>query len=298
MESRSSRKAPARRVVSRKASAKKRSSPSASPPASSPSTNGPGATPRKGARRRSEVPAAVLEGLNNGTLETANLVEFLAMDLLQLASAVSPNLGRAAEKRIAPEMGTLARMKAIGELVAAGSSSAEVRRLARHTSDTVRGWAAYALASIPDLPLEKRLLGFRPLADDSHFGVREWAWLALRPHIASDIEHAVELLTRWVPSSAVGIRRFAVEITRPRGVWCAHIEMLKATPEIGLPLLSPLREEPHKYVQDSVANWLNDASKTAPEWVRKVCNSWRRSSSSPATSRICQRALRSLEKKT
>jgi 3-methyladenine DNA glycosylase AlkC len=67
-----------------------------------------------------------------------------------------------------------------------------------------------------------------------------------------------------------------------------------------LPLLEALRHDETKYVQDSVANWMNDASKDSPTWVRSVVRSWQKEASkrenAKALRRICTRAMRTLEK--
>jgi hypothetical protein len=132
----------------------------------------------------------------------------------------------------------------------------DFQAIINHSSDTIRGWAAYQIASLPNLQLEARLELMRPLADDHHFGVREWAWLALRPFCLSHLETMIKLLQPWVKENSENLRRFACEITRPRGVWCAHINDLKTNLDQALPLLEPLHQDHSRYVQNSLANWL------------------------------------------
>lgn len=189
-------------------------------------------------------------------------------------------------------------MAATGKLLLEHLGAAGVEELADHPSDTVRGWVAYLLAAIPDRSLAEKLNSIRSLADDHHFGVREWAWLAVRPDVAALIDEAIPLLIPWVSDDSPNIRRFAIEVTRPRGVWCAHISKLKQQPELGLSLLEPVRADDSRYVRDSASNWLNDAAKSQPEWVKMVCEQWQLESNAPETKKLCTRALRSLKTKS
>ena len=241
-------------------------------------------TPRKGAARRADVSADMLVALNTGREQTRTLPEMLAMDLAVLLEHVAPAIDPAPLRAVAGE-GITRRMETAGRLI-----GADWRDLIGHGSDTVRGWAAYAIAAEDGLSLRQRLELMAPLADDDHFGVREWAWLALRPHVVAEPLAAVELLVPWTTASSPYRRRFASEATRPRGVWCAHIRVLRADPRPGLAVLTPLRADPHRYVQDSVANWLNDAAKDHPDWVGEIIQSWQ----GQAPPYVLKRAGRSL----
>ncbi|MGE4373755.1 MAG: DNA alkylation repair protein [Xanthobacter sp.] len=241
--------------------------------------------------------AAHLAKAQAGQAEASNLSEILAIDFPILLEAVLPDVVRAYPQKVAglQELGISARMAETGRLLLACLGPGHLGDLQTHGSDTVRGWACFMIAA-QDLPLAHQLSAIRPLADDPHFGVREWAWLAVRPAISDNLEDALALLIRWTREPSAFLRRFASEATRPRGVWCRHITALKTDPAVGLPLLEALKADHSPYVQDSVGNWLNDAAKSRPDWVRSVVAQWLDSSPSPHTARIARRALRSLDK--
>ncbi|NML43151.1 DNA alkylation repair protein [Ramlibacter sp. G-1-2-2] len=260
---------------------------------------------RKGAARIALIPPEVLLALNAGAIPTVNLNEFLALDLPLLAANVAQHIGL--EPQAERLQDTLAMLPAFppvkrhSHVARAFYDLAEPRvdrdaiahALATHASDVARCWAAQWVA-FARMPLPEKLQAVFRFAADPHFGVREMAWMAVRDEIAGDVETAVCLLAPWATHPDPNIRRFASEATRPRGVWCAQIDALKAEPWRGLPLLQPLRADASRYVQNSVANWLNDAAKTQPEWVDRVCEEWAASDASPATAYIVKRARRSM----
>lgn len=246
----------------------------------------------KGARSIAAVPSDHLARLNNGTAETRTLAEGLAISFPHLLATVAPALAEVAVTTLPSTLGVTQRMAKAAALLHEHKDEALLARLLTHPSDTVRGWGAYLIAALPDLSLADRLAQVRPLADDPHFGVREWAWLALRPAIAAEIDAALHLLVPWTAEPSANLRRFASEATRPRGVWCAHISALKTDPARALPLLRSLCRDDSPYVQDSVGNWLNDAAKSRPDWVSGLLADWRRD---PLIApRLLKRAGRSL----
>ncbi|WP_374832910.1 DNA alkylation repair protein [Paenochrobactrum pullorum] len=236
-----------------------------------------------------------LYALNHG-VETTNLTECLAVDFRELVQQVLPDLSekKLAEIKAQADAGISRRMRLMATFILAEYGTAFIEKLSKHPSDTVRGWVCFMTGQQTDLTLPQRLDAIKPLADDRHFGVREWSWMAVRDDLAKNIEQAVNLLQPWTQNSSEYIRRFATESLRPRGVWCAHIGILKQNPQIVMPLLEALKADPSPYVQDSVANWLNDASKDRADWVQDLCLRWMENLPSKATQRICKRAMRSI----
>jgi 3-methyladenine DNA glycosylase AlkC len=239
------------------------------------------------------------QSLLDGARPSKNLAEILAIDTLALMRLTFPELVFSADDVTALRAKSItARMSAAGQILQAAYGLGCLDVLHAHASDTVRGWAPYVVGAAAELSLTDRIELVRPSADDDHFGVREWAWFAIRLHIASNIEMAIGILEPTTKAASSRIRRFATEATRPRGVWAMKIQRLVDEPELGLPLLEPLRADPEKYVQDSVANWINDASKSKADWARKLCARWGRESGAASTKRICSRAMRTLTRGT
>lgn len=232
--------------------------------------------------------------LDTGAAASTHLAECLAVDFAVLLQAVAV-LPEAAVQRMrdAASKGITQRM-ALAATLLREAGQGDVLLWQSHPSDTVRGWACYLIGSDAALDLPAKLRAMRPLADDLHFGVREWAWLAVRADLVAAPLPALQLLLPWVDEASPYLRRFACEALRPRGVWATHITVFKQQPEHALPLLDALANDPERYVQDSVGNWLNDASKTQPTWVLDLCARWQREHSSTANAYIRTRAQRSL----
>jgi 3-methyladenine DNA glycosylase AlkC len=244
---------------------------------------------RRGARRPTDVPPEVLAGLVAGR-PSVNHMEQIAMDAGALLARVIPEAAARADELRVPRF--LDRMRAGARIAwdAYGENLFEVA--AGWESDTARGWAAFAVPYVDGGVRQQLPLALR-FADDSHFAVREWAWLGVRPSVAGDAATSVGLLAAHVGDASPRIRRFCSEVTRPRGVWSTHIVLFKKDPDACLPVLDPLAAAPERYVQNSVGNWLNDASRTAPAWVEGVCARWVAEHGS-TVSYVCRRALRGL----
>ncbi|QWG47938.1 DNA alkylation repair protein (plasmid) [Bacillus mycoides] len=264
---------------------------------------------RKGAKKASDIPKEILQLLNKGELESVNLTEWLAINHIKLLENVLPSIGLegslefviAELKKQNAETG-MKVIRMTGALLDKVILKENERKKAElmlqfsnHISDSVRCWAAF-MNKKPNDTLKDKLTYIRPFAADRHFGVREIAWMSIREDLSQNIEKSVDLLVDWAKNEDENIRRFSVESIRPRGVWSKHIEILKQEPDKALPILNLLKSDPSKYVQDSVGNWLNDASKTKPDWVIKLCEEWKKDTDRKSTSRIIKKAQRTILK--
>ena len=263
---------------------------------------------RKGSTTTSGVPKEVRNLLDLGLIETVNLAEWLVVDQESLARNLfqKENWGFLL-KPLEQSFGLLKiktapkKMEVLGIVLAHGLPTKAqfenaLRRLKGHRSDIVRSWACFMIGKRSELSLQESLKRIQPLAADGNMSVREAAWLAIRPRIITQLGESLRLLMGFSLHRDENIRRFASEITRPRGVWCNHIPALKDNPELGLPLLEPLRCDDSMYVRNSVGNWLNDASKTKPGWVQDLCKRWEKESPTKETAYIIRRGLRTLRK--
>ena len=254
-----------------------------------------GSQRRIGARSLSQVTPELRDRLERQLEPSSTHVEQMALDFSTLMRHALPDLrGVCDQMREGP---FLQRMRRGGRLVWECGGWTSLEAAAASPSDTVRGWAAFAVGYVPGLDVGARIDVARRFAEDEHFAVREWAWLGIRDHVVKNTSSFLSRLAPLTLDPDPYVRRFAVEVTRPRSVWGAHVPLLVRQPEEGLHILEPLANDASRYVQDAVANWLNDAARVRPEWVREVCAAWL-VSHGPSSSRVCRRALRSLENVT
>lgn len=262
---------------------------------------------RKGARSFKDIPLTILEQLNQGEIETANLVEWLAVDQrLLLQSILTQNNRLDYYEAI---IGAIEQLKKqtvniVNEAIGVGLYEEIVKRddiaflqiIFNHKSDLVRCWGTYIIGKNEQLSIQETLKQIQVFAADKHFGVREISWMAIRKKVTENLNEAIAILSNWSLNEDENIRRFSSEAIRPRGVWCEHITILKQTPELALSILDPLKSDSAKYVQDSVGNWLNDASKTQPGFVIELCKRWEVESDTKETKYIIKKALRTINK--
>jgi len=97
---------------------------------------------------------------------------------------------------------------------------------------------------------------------------------AVRPFIINYEERMMAQMYEWSKDENEHIRRLSSEGCRPALPWGQALPKYKIDPTPILPILEQLKADPSLYVRKSVANNLNDISKTHPDLIIKIAKEW------------------------
>jgi 3-methyladenine DNA glycosylase AlkC len=125
----------------------------------------------------------------------------------------------------------------------------------------------------------------------TRFGSSEFA---VREFLRRDLPRTLAVMRQWSEDEDEHVRRLASEGCRPRLPWSFRLEVLIADPTPVLPILENLKSDPSLYVRKSVANHLNDITKTHPDLVLDRLRGW--PLENPGTAWMARQALRTLIK--
>ncbi|MCL2718883.1 MAG: DNA alkylation repair protein [Lachnospiraceae bacterium] len=135
-------------------------------------------------------------------------------------------------------------------------------------------------------------LSINALENYTKYGSSEFA---VRPFIINHEERMMAQMFEWSKNENEDVRRLSSEGCRPVLPWGQALPSLKADPAPILPILTQLKTDSSPYVRKSVANNLNDISKTNPDFVVKLAKQWY--GESDLTNWIIKHGCRTLLKK-
>ncbi|MDX2285410.1 MAG: DNA alkylation repair protein [Bacteroidia bacterium] len=115
---------------------------------------------------------------------------------------------------------------------------------------------------------------------------------AIRPFLMQHEALVLGRLAQWVLHPDAHVRRLASEGARPRLPWGMALPAFQRDPSRMLPLLAQLRADPSEYVRRSVANHLNDFSRSHPELILDLARQWK--GERPETDALLKHACRTL----
>ena len=105
----------------------------------------------------------------------------------------------------------------------------------------------------------------------THYASSEFA---VRPFIIKHEKRMMAQMYVWSKHENEHVRRLASEGCRPALPWGQALTAYKQDPTPILPILEQLKTDPSPYVRNSVANNLNDISKTHPDLVAALAKDW------------------------
>ncbi|MCQ4636474.1 DNA alkylation repair protein [Anaerovorax odorimutans] len=139
------------------------------------------------------------------------------------------------------------------------------------------GFNDYALVYFPDFVevygQDERYLDLSIVALE-RYTISSSSEFAVRPFIVNHEERMMRQMAIWARHDNEHVRRLASEGCRPRLPWGQALPSFQRDPSPVLRILEQLKADPSPYVRKSVANNLNDISKTHPDLVAKTAKAW------------------------
>ena len=100
------------------------------------------------------------------------------------------------------------------------------------------------------------------------------AEFCIRPYLLRHQDATLARLREWAHDDSAHVRRLVSEGTRPRLPWAPRLPAFQANPQLALPLLDVLKDDPSSYVRRSVANHLGDIAKDHPDLAVSTARTW------------------------
>lgn len=117
---------------------------------------------------------------------------------------------------------------------------------------------------------------------------------AIRPFLKKNPKRTFEWLYELSTHSHENVRRFSSEACRPKLPWGGNMKALEVDPSPIFPIMETLITDESLFVKKSVANNLNDISKTHPNQVIAFCKRWK--NGNPHSEWIIKHACRTMLK--
>ncbi|MFN7099265.1 MAG: DNA alkylation repair protein [Flavobacterium sp.] len=134
-------------------------------------------------------------------------------------------------------------------------------------------------------------ISMKALALYTQYGSSEFA---IRTFLEKDFSATMQMMLQWAQDENLHVRRLASEGCRLRLPWAKIVPELSNNLDLIIAILEQLREDSSEYVRRSVANNLNDLSKSNPEMVVAFAQKWM--NTSPITNSMLRHACRTLLK--
>ena len=149
-------------------------------------------------------------------------------------------------------------------------------------------WTFPIATFVEEYGLEHYDESIKAIAEITKRGTGEFA---IRPYLKAETAKTLEIMKKWSLSDNFHLRRLASEGTRPRLPWATKLTFMIEDPELVLPILENLKDDPISFVQKSVANHINDILKDNYDFGMSIIYNWL-DNSSQSRKWIIKHALR------